>query len=280
MEDYADRLQAFGDEDHPLSMSGLDGMLQCDWRAAMFFLEMTADHGSVAAQNGTAVGRAIELFHKGLDLPAALRQVELDSTGGSEDGRPFPDYDDAQVLKWFGAYVKDPRNDPYTLVHEDSQEAEVRFELAPHDLDPTGKPVVLVGHPDQLRKGGKGPSRVWDVKSGKGGGCQLRKDHAFQQAAYTVAANQDGRWGKVIPGGIIRLRGYFCRGNKTMQPGTHPVFFPYEYGIDDCALLLDSLRLRVAMIRRGEITPKPGVPCAYCPAGGPEECLRLYRSLC
>ena len=223
---------------------------------------------SAAANTGSAVGRAIELAHAGALLDDALRSVT------AEAPERWPAADLEQVAKWAFAYCCDPRNgphSPYGTVVPGSCEREVECDLPASPGDPSGEPFRVVGHLDQLRRDPQGRLRVWDVKSGRPGGQELVLQYAWQLAAYALASTATvGE--TVLPGGIIRLRGY----DKVpyMDPAAREhaevaaVFYPVQWSLDDCRNMLLSAAGELGRVRAGYIHLRPGLHCLYCPVGG------------
>ena len=200
----------------------------------------------------------------------------IDVVLGPELSRwPLADEDD--VSRWSLAYAKDPRNDPLsaTITH---CEAEVRLTMPPAPEDPTKEPVIFVGHIDQLRD-----DKVWDVKSGRGKpirgkqelaydayGHDLTLDYAWQIAAYALACTETfGR--PILPGGVIRLRGYESK--KTPSP----VFYSTPWTLADCRTMIETAVYEIGIIRSGVILLRPGTHCNWCPAEHPHLCERMLQ---
>ena len=229
--------------------SSLSNLAKCPGLYALRTLE-GYDGGSSAAQSGSAVGRLIELHHKGVQWEDSLREVQAN-----------PAYDLADmdmVAKRAACYIADPRN---------------RGVVLPESLELTVKvtygSLELVGHVDQIRTTPRG-LQVWDVKNGKPGGIQMLHDYAWQLAAYALACTETlGE--RVLPGGIIRLAGYTARGKPEPQDAV--VFYETPYWtLDQCRTMLDSAAHLVSMLGRGEILTIPGRHCSWCPAAGPHHC--------
>ena len=270
------KLEEFGDAKHPIGASGLPRLMCCDWCALMRVLKLTEDRGGVAANNGTATGRAIQLWHDSegrRDLRDLLDQLKIEAFDGPKGGgHPFPDYEEAPVSLFTERYITDPRNSP-RLVSVIDQEKRVTLQLPPHPLDQTRQPVHIVGHIDQVRVTIQtGHKSLWDLKTGRAGGGTMLDEFVFQQGAYVLGL--DG----VTPGGIIRLRDYTSKAALKLPPNHNVVFYPYQLGLDDFELLMEAVTLRVALLRMGEVTPNPGPWCNWCPAGGISECVRILRS--
>lgn len=238
------------------------------------------DEVGSAAHTGSAVGRVIELWHRFGEesgaLEEALRQAQSPQEVEVGDYR-LADWD--TVRGWARFYAEDPRNQ-YGVVVADMQEAEVRYTLPvwlPSDEDaPTGEPVELVGHVDQIRRDRAGNLTVWDLKSGKAQGEEMVYAYALQLAAYSLAATETlGE--TVLPGGIIRLRGYDSKRPKECPPDGRRVFFETPWSLDACRALLDTVSATIEEVRRGVVRLQPGDHCRFCPAGGPGQCYRVVE---
>lgn len=193
-----------------------------------------------AADTGSAAGRMIELYHLGFPSREACALAE------QEAPERFPAANLGRARWLATAYAADPANPPEVAT---DMEKEVRM-----DLDG----VELVGHVDQVRAGA-----VWDVKAGKAlDGLGMLGSHAMQIAAYAVA----GGW---EPGGIIRLASYEDGG---------PVRFQFAWNASDALRMLDTVRGDVAALRAGRALIRPGLHCAWCPAGNPSACLSRLRN--
>lgn len=270
-------LETFGDPRAPLRISALTALTKCPGFLVLTDCRMSSDFldkKSAAAHNGTAAGRAIELFHAGLGVGESLAMTEEESTSGCR-GRSFELVQMGKVEAWVRRYCADPRNEPEVVV-ESSMEAEVELLLDPAPEDPTGEPILLVGHVDQIRREPDGTLRLWDVKSGAADGLPMLFSHAWQLAAYTLACR--ATLGEpVLPGGIIRLRGYDSKSKKAeaLDPDwleSRPVFFDAPWSIDACEAMMANVAQAVAWIRLGIVSTTPGPHCGWCPATGPHLC--------
>ena len=245
----------------PKRMSSLNGLTICPGLHAM--RAASDDTSGKAAQTGSAVGRMIELWHRGT-LPGDLH-LAVEAQAASE--WPLADLDTARG--WLTAYLADPRNwddSEHGEVIPESLEQEVVYNLPCDESDPTGEPIRLVGHMDQVRRS-PGGLKVWDVKSGRPSGTEMIAAHAWQLAAYALGAT--ALYGEpVLPGGIIRLRGYDSK--RTKPPKN--VFYQTPWTLDQCRDMLGSPAYLIAMLRRGEVLSLPGASCVWCPGGGPHLC--------
>lgn len=262
-------------------MSSLPHLAKCP---AFGVVEKVADRGSSsAADTGSATGRVIELWHNlgGCSgrLGAAAVVEEALQTARTENASNTVLADWDRVTHYALLYAQDPRNrvptcyEAYGAVVPELQEAEVKLTLKPDPDDPHQEPVELVGHVDQIRRDEAGHLRVWDVKCGRAGGEDMTRDYALQLAAYALAATETlGE--TVLPGGIIRMRGYDVK-RGSPGPGEHNVFFPVHASLEACRALLGTVAYTVGEFARGIVRIQPGDQCRYCPGGGPFECYRM-----
>jgi len=258
----------------PKRISALPSLAKCPGFVAL--RKATPDSGPGRARDsGSAVGRLIELCHRGYLFEDAMLQVAREAPD------EFPMYDETDIRIWGMQYCTDTRNgseSPLGVVIGDRCEAEVTLTLDPAPEDSTGEPVKFVGHIDQVRRGPDGILRVWDVKSGNIGdnprieyGLELLYQHAWQLAAYALACTET--WDEtVLPGGIIRLRGYLCRNKPVVPPSDAKVFFHAPWSLETCREMLATPVYHIAGIRNGAIALNPGDHCLYCPGGGPNLC--------
>lgn len=227
--------------------------------------------GGQAAQNGSAVGRVIELWHRKGETPLALSEA-IDQARW--EGSEWPDADWDRVTKWAAGYAADPRN--LGVVVPEWQEREVRLHLPPAPEDPTGQPIEIVGHVDQIRRHPvTGGLSVWDLKSGSYGGEDMRNMYAWQIAAYALACSESMGLGPILPGGVIRLRGY----DRVKPTDEDVVFFETPWSLDQCRNMMDTVAFHVANLRRGVVPLNPGTYCRYCPGRDPATCGDLVGRL-
>lgn len=251
-------------EKQPLRCSSLPLLVRCNWRAVMLQVGLLTDDSGQAADTGSAVHRGVEVWHRTGEVEQAFVAMR-----DSLKDFPLADLDEARLH--FEPYVEDPRNQ-VTLV---ANELPVTFALAPHASDLTGQPIYVKGTLDQLRRGPDGRVYLWDLKTGRKEGWDMIHEYALQLAAYCVGAAEV--LGEVVhPGGVIRSRGWRKRG---VVPADAPagVFFHCPFGVDDLQLLLDDVRLTIAQVRGGEVQPRSGDWCSYCPAGGLSGCLAILK---
>jgi len=268
------RLSQLGTAEFPIRASALTRLQECSGFLLMQDDRFGFDDGEVgpAAHTGTAVGRMVELYHLGFEVRDAISQTRSESSGDGEGGRPFDRarWEDAEF--WFRRYTDDPRN-PRECVVVETMEANLRIEIPCTEDDPTGHPIVIVGHPDQIRVDEKGKWWLWDLKSGRAAGRQMLYEYAWQQAAYVCAAEE--KWDRrVHVGGILRLRGYNVGKD---DPGECDVFWRAPYTTADCrAMLENDVAEAIAVLRAGRLILTPGLYCQWCPGDGPQNCGTMF----
>jgi hypothetical protein len=116
-----------------------------------------------------------------------------------------------------------------------------------------------------------GVPQVHDLKCGKPSALQMIHDHAVQIAAYTHGAKSV--WPNVQPGKLIRAYGYRARGVVGNSP--EGVFISMPFTDKDIDILLDNIRLHIALLRMGDIQLNPGSHCCYCEHNGLSNCVRV-----
>jgi len=249
----------------PTRLSALNSLSKCSGLVAARSV-VSGDSGQ-AADTGTGVGRGVELWHRGVDYSSLAKQLT------AEQPTEFAKADMNDVHRIVLAYVNDERNRP-DVVLTDSLELTVHLELEPDEDDPTGLPIKLKGHTDQVRYAFPDhPQReelglqLWDVKNGRASGEDMTRDYAFQLCAYTVALEGHYGAGEISLGGVIRTKGYIARGKP--DPSQANVFFPMPWTMEQCRAVLDTARYLIGQIRAGAIPHTPGSWCRYCPLSYP-----------
>jgi hypothetical protein len=250
----------------PLRASALSELVKCHWRETLLSLDLVTDTSNAAADTGSAAHAAVFAWHNGRGLTDAINVMR------SRLGE-FPLADLVDAERFFRDYAADPRNQNVDVV---LSEAYGDVEISPSSIDPTGKPIRISGHPDQVRRE-NGGLYLYDLKTGNRlDGWEMIHEHSLQFAAYCLISSKLlGQ--RVNPGSVIRVRGYRARDRKKDDPAPPGVFWPMPWDVEDVDLLLDSVRDAVARVRRGELYPSPGSQCRYCPAGGLQECLPALK---
>lgn len=250
-------------KDFTLRISELPSLGRCP---GFLLCQIFREGSTTAADTGSTVGRFIQLFHEmgedAIALEAATRQVRTEQP----DRWPHADIDEA--VRVGSLYAVDSRN--WGVVLKGSTELEVRLTLQPAPEDPTGRPIVLLGHLDQIRTDKAGRLKLWDTKNGALTGLDLLYGYAWQLAAYSLAATE--HYGKpVTPGGIIRLQGYGVKCTPE-DANEKPVFFAAPWPLEACRTMMADVAQHVAWLRSGIVHHHPGAHCVWCPAGGPHLC--------
>lgn|GEM_PF-6891462 len=262
-------LERFGSAANPLRPSSLDALVSCRLRSVLLMLGECSDTSGAAADTGSLTHLGVAAYH----LEESV-QAGLDAMSSGLSRFPKADPDDARLF--YTAYTTDPRN-AHKAAGVIAIEQKVRCVLPAHELDPTGEDIVIEGTLDQIRRDPFGVKRVWDLKTGKKDAYGYMAEYAMQQAAYVLGAVQSIDE-SIQPGGLIVAYGWRRKG---VDPKTSPggVFWNYTHSADDCLLILDDVRLAVALIRRGDVAPGPGPLCSYCPAGGLSNCLPMLKKM-
>lgn len=249
-------------------ISSLPKLFACEgaW-LANFDRYVTPKAGSAAAHTGTAVGRAIELYHKDKSrgAQAILRQVKEESkTGeGGPGGLPFVKMNSARVRRVLEAYYSDPRTRAGVVLTE----YRVTFELAG---------ITFTGTMDQVRSRDN-YLEPWDLKLTVRPGEEAAYHYMMQVAGYTVglAESQAAKGRFVRPGGIIRLSDF-----EDVEENAKPrVFYPCSelQSLRTCRALLTHAAKKVKrLLGGGEVNLSPGYHCSYCDYSGPGACVVHY----
>ncbi len=282
-------------------VSWLNSLALCPDRGVLSML--SDDTSGKAADNGTGIGRLAELCHRRFQ---ALREEIGSNTATSEaytDGQmhttaaaaaltqcmaeqptDFPLACMKDVAKVAGRYWEDPRAwsdySPYGVVQPELCEAEVKLTLEPDEDDPTGQPIQLVGHLDQVRRDQNGHLSYWDIKATKRyEGASAAYAYAWQLAAYALAASETlGE--PVHVGGIILVRAYLGK-FKSKKPAADcgGVWIEAPWSHDQCRGMLRQVAYQIGRIRAGLIAATPGPTCTFCPGEGAHNCERALDDL-
>ncbi len=172
----------------------------------------------------------------------------------------YPKANLPQAAALFLAYAADPRNIGADVV---LGETEVTFEIHSAPQDPTGAPIVIVGHQDQVRRANR-RLEVWDVKTSKKMPHEVLWSTCLQAAAYCKGSTK--LLGEIVhPGGII-------------MPCRSPMHIPFTWTYEDVDRILDPVRHHVALVRSGILSHVPEADrCKWCHTGGPDVCLPQLR---
>jgi len=258
-------LTTFATAERPIRMSGTPGLIRCQLRTLMKFLQELQEESGPDADTGSAVHEAVRAWHAGGDPGRALESMR-------EALARYPLADLGDAAHQFLNYTQDPRNQDAQIV---LLEQEVACCLEADSTDPTGQPVYLIGTPDQVRRGPDGLLRVYDIKTSRRDGWVLMQEHAYQIAAYCMGAS--AMLGEPVhPGALILTRRY-SRTDPMMKPAG--IFWEFAWDHSHLAAFMDGIRRAVAAVRGGRAAPQPGEHCKYCLARGIEGCAPLHAEL-
>lgn len=269
--------QLLGSKDYPMRCSKLDALVKCAMRIRMLELDED-DQGGEPAQTGSMIHAGIAAYHKETGDLHKKKKAAWDAIAAH--AAIFPLASEADVRLSITPYMDDPQNinaEFYIINGQPAIEMKVQFQLPPHPYDETGQPIYVEGTFDQIRKNWRGKTRVLDVKTGKKTGWEMLHLHAVQMAAYTHGARFSLGVHDCEPGPIIRTMGYRVR--SAVGPSPDGVFFESNLDYERGMLLLENVRLHVALYRNGWIEFGPGPHCTYCEHGGLSGCMNKYTTL-
>jgi hypothetical protein len=248
----AAKLALIGTEGCALRASSLPELMRCPWTWVAKMFAIAEDSAGAAADTGSAVHHAAAVWHDTKDVAAAVSSMKANLN-------KFPFANVESAAEQFFLYSKDPRNSGPIILCE----KEVRLSLPAHETDKTQAPILIVGHLDQVRRV-NGRLAVYDIKTGSPEGPEMLANHAYQLAAYQLAAAV--LCGEIVPGAwVIRTKDYLKK-----KPG--PVFWQAPWSHRQLGVFTDAIRRRVAAIRNGDIDAIPGESCRWCPFGNVGAC--------
>lgn len=272
-----------GDSQNPVRCSRLASIAKCSGRIWMLeYLDSDDSEGGEAAQTGSLVHAGVAAFHKEGGRLDARQKAAWQAI--ADNRAKFPLSDETEVRLFLTPYINDPRNinaefarfpKGHKYEGQLAIEQQVDFTLTPHELDPTQSLIHVQGTYDQVRVNAFGVPQVHDLKCGKPSAFQMIHDYAVQIAAYTHGAKSV--WPNVQPGKIIRAYGYRARGVVGNSP--EGVFISMPFTDKDIDILLDNIRLHIALLRMGDIQLNPGPHCCYCEHGGLSNCVPRLRAI-
>lgn len=254
----------FASAEKPLRPSRLGSFLKCPMSVLLshWFEE---EEGGKAADTGNLVHAAAAEYHRTEGSPAARLGVGLDALAAAVGKFPAGDAERARTI--FRSYANDPANQNAVVRWVEHQ---VRLELPPAPIDPTGQPVVVIGTLDQVREDEDGNLTVHDIKTGSGKDAnETVAEYLIQQAAYVMAARETLH-PDILPGNIIYTPGYDKpRGRRHL---------PLGITIPQCQTLLTGIPWLVGMIRRGVPVFQPSAQaCDFCRVKPAKNCLSAYH---
>lgn len=254
--------------------------------------------GKESAQTGNLTHAGVAAFHLTKGGLKIREKAAWDAIAAVRDKFPLGDLDETRLF--ITPYMADMRNitaefallpDPTldkgsttykqqlkagTVPLVPAVEYPVEFILPPHPFDKTGEDIYVEGTLDQVRSTPQRFNYVDDLKTGKISGWQMIHDYAVQIAAYTYGAREVGIK-DAQPGRVIRAMGYRTRESKGSTPDG--VFWSMPFTWHDVSLILENVRLHVALVRNGDIQFHPGPHCTYCEFGGLQNCIPKWKEL-
>jgi len=259
-------LRKFGTKEWPVHPSGARVLIMCPWRIVMPYLGLVPedDSSGQAADTGSAMHKAAELFHKGASVAEAI-------VGMREQVRKYPLAVLAEAAQMFLGYSCDSRNRDANLV---LCEEPLAFSIEAAPDDPTGERIEVVATTDQVRFDGY-RYKCYDIKTSKRSPVEVMSESWYQMGLYCVGASI--KLGKLVePGGLIMPRNY----KPGVDPSSAPVFYLFNYKAAWIDELVWPLRRAVADVRRGAIHhfPDPN-GCKYCHQGHPDICFPKLMQL-
>lgn len=247
-------LKLFGTAAYPLHPSGMRTLVTCPWRVVMEFLSSPDDESGKAADTGSAMHRAAAAMHKGSTVAESLGIMQAEIVK-----YPLADLTDAAHM--FLKYSEDARNRSAKVLFV---EETIKFSIDPAAEDPTQERIEVIGTVDQVRED-HGRYRVWDIKTSKRDPNEVLLESTFQMAAYCIGASV--KLGKLVePGGLIMPRQYRADIHNS------PVFWHYNFKVEDIGQLLYSVRRAVAEVRSGKFYHVPNLDCKWCHQKTPDVC--------
>ncbi len=269
----------FADKDNPIRCSKLSAISRCT--ARIYMLELMTDiddEGGTAAQTGSLTHAGVAAFHatKG----TLKNRTDAAWQAIAKTASKFPQAEADEVRLFITPYMADPRNINAEFPVIDGKpgiEVPVEFELPPHPTDSTQATIYVQGTFDQIRRV-NGELYLYDLKTGKKTGWEMIHDYAVQLAAYAYGAKQK-KYPTVLPAAYV-IRNYAYRVRGASMPAPDGVFWAMPYrSWDVIDLILENVRLGVALIRNGEVNFNPGPHCTFCEFGGLTGCIPQWNKL-
>lgn len=275
-------LSDIGSREYALRGSGIPQLMHCSMRGFLGFMKEQEAAGS-AANTGTLCHRGVQVWHETGDVEQAKRAI-LDARRKFQ-GPPEKAGDDSTASRWVQAYAEDGRNAPLGAEPADwsgggkvvAVEHEFAIRIPPAEHDPTGVPIHITGHIDQVREDRGQNLNVWDVKTGKESDSNGRG--ALLAAMYQLAIYAKGAetvFGRPVGiGGVIWPLGYTARKASRKE-----VFYPGEVRYADLEYLVEAVVDQIGFMRQGIVVPNISRECNRCYiASGPGDCLRQFRKI-
>ena len=269
---------AFADKENPIRCSRLASIARCSGRVWLLdFLDSEDGEGGEAAQTGSLTHAGVAAFHLAEGSLDNRRKEAWNAIAANR--AKFPLADETEVRLFITPYMNDPRNiaAEFSRMPDGSKaiEKQVEFTITPHSLDPIKELIYVQGTYDQIRILPNRKPAVFDLKTGKPSPLQMIHDYAVQLAAYTIGAKEF--FPDITVGQIIRNYGYRVRGVDSQSPDG--VFIALPFQMADIEILLDNIRLHVALMRMDDVQLNPGPHCSYCEFKGLTGCVPRLRAV-
>lgn len=257
--------EKYASPEFPLRASSLPDFVRCAGKLVIPWVEerLVDTLGGAAAQTGNLLHAGAAGYHQNNNLREAGEQA-------LEAARvKFPGGDYKKAVALYAAYIEDKENQ--VVIDPAHVEVTVHATFAPEADDPTGLPIVLSGHADQIRRHEDGELYVWDIKTGSRLEIKETLDYyAYQLSAYSVAATQT-LGVPVNPGGIIYTEGY------STPKGRRRIHCPWYY--EDALRDMRWVVRLITEVRKGNAPIVPGETCKYCPLKSITNCKPKYKEL-
>lgn len=275
-----------GDKDQPFRCSKLAELVKCSMKVHLREALEINDEGGAAAQNGSLTHEGVAAFHIAHGTTEERKKAAWDAIASAQAKFPLSELNEVRLF--ITPYMNDPRNIhakfyQYPLTENEKElwktngrtdtysiERQVDFTLPPHPLDSTGKLIYVQGTYDQVRNEGEPVKN--DLKTGKKTGWEMIHDYAVQMSAYVYGCRTTiPMFSNLIRSKIIRNHGYRTRENKGESPDG--VFWAMPFNrFEQVEMILENIRLHVALWRNGEVQFGPGPHCTYCEFQGLPGC--------
>ena len=262
-------------------MSQLNSWIGCEGLGMTYKdeLELEAPRGK-AAHTGSAIGKAIELFHlaqldgKDVTLGSLMTRTKIESEDRPD---PWEKADWNKVEATLSAYINDERN-AITVIPE------VKVNLV---LERPAGTVEISGTFDQVRVHGN-VATIWDLKNGVKKGEEMKADYwpqlfgyayAFMLGQYTLDTKLPRELRRTLAvcqpmlGGIIRLLEY----TKPLPRAGQKVFYHMNHDMKTIERMLERIADRMLEVRQGHSAPilRPSYHCWWCPHKNISVCSKL-----
>lgn len=205
--------------------------------------------GGDYAQTGSIVHAGIAAWEK---LPDSNKAILLMN---KEHKSKYPDGDIGEAIRLFQKYTERSKSDKRGKT--EFIERKIEFHYPCSKIDETKQPIYIMGTLD-LIKGFTDHYNVIDHKSGRMYGDDMVKSYSPQIAAYVYGAWECllGKTKKPVTGWITRLQDLVRR--------DLPFYWETHIDLDRAVHILDTVAVRIALLRMGITDSTPGKFCDWC----------------